>query len=146
MRVSNYHHEAAVHAIFYLQEIEPETYAKATQRMSGIDTAGKAGKKDFFISKLPFMFKNWQEYRDYLLENITEDVDLRKAFKARFKQMDEMYGSEVSLDALSQVQVQSIVTNDMDMVKLDNWERAPQNYNIRRKIQGKSWYDPKAKR
>jgi predicted phosphoadenosine phosphosulfate sulfurtransferase len=146
MRVSNYHHEASVHAIFYLQEIEPETYAKATQRMSGIDTAGKAGKKDYFISTLPYMFKDWKDYRDYLLENITEDVKLREAFKARFKQMDEMYAGEISEKVLAKVQIQSIVTNDMDMVKLNSWESAPQNYNIRRKIQGKSWFEPTKKR
>lgn len=145
MRVSNYHHEAAVHAIFYLQEIEPETYQKATQRLSGIDAAGKAGKKDYFIDNLPFMFKDWQEYRDYLLENITEDPTLRERFRSKFKQMDDLYGEELGLDSVSRVCIQSIITNDWDMVKLNNWERAPQIYNIRRKIQGKSWYDPKNK-
>ena len=135
--------ESALDRIRYLYD---EFEGRVVVSMSGIDTAGKAGKKDFFISSLPYMFKDWQEYRDYLLENITEDPDLRKRFTERFKQMDEMYGPEVGLDVLSQVQVQSIVTNDADMVKLSNWERAPQNYNIRRKIQGKSWFEPKAKR
>jgi predicted phosphoadenosine phosphosulfate sulfurtransferase len=146
MRVSNYHHEAAIHAIFYLQEIEPETYERATQRMSGIDTAGKAGKNDYFVKELPFMFKSWTEYRDYLLENITTNEKFRERFRNRFKKMDEMYLGEVSEEHMCRVQISAILTNDEDMVKLDNWERAPQNYNIRRKIQGKSWFDPKSKK
>jgi predicted phosphoadenosine phosphosulfate sulfurtransferase len=146
MRVSNYHHEAALHAIFYLQEIEPETYEKATQRLSGIDAAGKAGKADYFVKELPFMFKGWTEYRDYLLQNLIQEDKLKNRFAERFSKMDAMYLGEVSEEAMCRVQINSLLAHDEDMVKLDNWERAPQNYNIRRKVQGKSWFDPKSKR
>ena len=146
MRVSNYHHEASVHAIFYLQEIEPETYQKATQRLSGIDTAGKMGKADFFVKDLPFMFRDWTEYRDYLLENLITGDKLKERFATRFKKMDDMYLGEVDEKQMCRVQINAILTHDEDMVKLDNWERAPQNYNIRRKVQGKSWFDPAMKK
>ena len=146
MRVSNYHHEAALQAIFYLQEIEPETYEKATQRLSGIDAAGKAGKADYFVKELPFMFMSWTEYRNYLVDNLIQEDKLRLKFSTRFKKMDDIYLGEVSEEQMCKVQINSILAHDEDMVKLDNWERAPQNYNIRRKVQGKSWFDPKLKR
>lgn len=146
MRVSNYHHEAALQAIFYLQEIEPETYEKATQRLSGIDAAGKAGKADYFVKELPFMFMSWTEYRNYLVDNLIQEDKLKLKFSTRFKKMDDIYLGEVSEEQMCKVQINSILAHDEDMVKLDNWERAPQNYNIRRKVQGKSWFDPKLKR
>ena len=145
MRVSNYHHEAALQAIFYLQEIEPETYEKATQRLSGIDAAGKAGKADYFVKELPFMFMSWTEYRNYLVDNLIQEDKLKLKFSTRFKKMDDIYLGEVSEEQMCKVQINSILAHDEDMVKLDNWERAPQNYNIRRKVQGKSWFDPKLK-
>ena len=146
MRVSNYHHEAALQAIFYLQEIEPETYEKATQRLSGIDAAGKAGKADYFVKELPFMFMSWTEYRNYLVDNLIQEDKLKLKFSTRFKKMDDIYLGEVSEEQMCKVQINSILAHDEDMVKLDNWERAPQNYNMRRKVQGKSWFDPKLKR
>ncbi|HKE70554.1 MAG TPA: phosphoadenosine phosphosulfate reductase family protein, partial [Nocardioidaceae bacterium] len=44
MRVSNLHHEAAVRWLFYVQEFEPDTYARLARRLPGIDMAGKLGK------------------------------------------------------------------------------------------------------
>ena len=35
MRVSNLHHETALQNIFYVQEVEPETYEKLTRRLQG---------------------------------------------------------------------------------------------------------------
>ena len=29
--------------------------------------------EDYFVNDLPYMFKDWTEYRDYLLENLTQD-------------------------------------------------------------------------
>jgi predicted phosphoadenosine phosphosulfate sulfurtransferase len=125
MRVSNYHHETAVHALFMLQEIEPDTYAKATQRISGIDTAGKMGKQDWFVKELPFMFSNWLEYRDYLLENLIVDEKLKKSFKSTFESLEQRYAHEVN-DNMYKTQINSILCNDVDMTKLKNWEARKQ--------------------
>ncbi len=42
MRVSNVHHETSVGSLWYMQEAEPETYARLTARISGVDAATKA--------------------------------------------------------------------------------------------------------
>lgn len=122
MRVSNYFHETAVHSLFILQEIEPDTYQKATQRISGLDTAGKMGKADFFVYELPFMFKDWVEYRDYLLENLFHEEKHKESFRAYFKSLETRYSRSIESGKLYQAQINSILCNDYDMTKLKNWE------------------------
>jgi predicted phosphoadenosine phosphosulfate sulfurtransferase len=138
MRVSNLSHEQAVRSLFYLQEIEPETYAVATRRLGGIDTAGKIGKDDYYITDLPYMFKSWSEYRDYLLEKLITDPGINKKLRDKFKQMDKIYATEVG-DILYKKQITSILTNDVDLIKLANWEMTTIPYNIRLKAKGRKY-------
>lgn len=140
MRVSNVHHETSVHSLFYMQEVEPETYEKLTQRIGGIDSAGKLGKDDYFIRKLPFMFKDWAEYRDYLVEKLIEKEDWRNGFKAAFAAHDELYGDTEFRDQMFKVHINSLLTNDWEHIKLKNWEATPYIYNVRKgKKGGKAW-------
>jgi predicted phosphoadenosine phosphosulfate sulfurtransferase len=136
MRVSNVHHETAVKSLFHLQEIEPETYQRLTQRIAGIDMAGKFGKDDYFVHELPYMFKDWREYRDYLLENLIDNPDWRSTFKKRFK-WQEKFWLESHGEKLFRMHIQSILTNDWEQVKLKNFERNPHNAMIRQIKQGK---------
>jgi predicted phosphoadenosine phosphosulfate sulfurtransferase len=121
MRVSNYHHETAVHSLFLLQEVEPQTYEKATKRISGIDTAGKMGKEDWFVYELPFMFNSWTEYRDYLVEHLIEDPKVKKTFQDYFESVERRYSRSVGED-LYKTQINSILCNDVELTKLKNWE------------------------
>lgn len=128
MRVSNLHHETAVKSLFHFQELDPETYEKATQRMSGLDMAGKFGLDNYFVKKLPFMFASWKEYRDFLLEKLITDPDWIKRFKDKFSAMDEKY-AEMTIkghNTMYKMQIQSILTNDWEMIKIENWERSPE--------------------
>lgn len=130
MRISNVHHETAVESLFHLQEIEPETYERLTQRIGGIDTAGKMGTDDFFVRDLPFMFSDWKEYRDYLLEKLITDEDWQTRFRKKFDQQEEMYADVIG-NRVYKVHVQSILTNDWELVKLDMFDRNPEMHNIR---------------
>jgi len=47
---------------------------------------------------------------------------------------------------MCRVQISSILTSDEDMVKIENWERAPEQYNIRRKIKGQTFFEGKMKK
>lgn len=126
MRVSNYHHETAVHALFYLQEIEPDTYERAVQRIGGLDTAGKMGKADFFVRDLPFMFRDWREYRNYLLAHLIEP-DLQPRFLRKFAAMQAKFDEgfyvrvKTTEEQMYRAQVQSILTNDWEWTKLQAW-------------------------
>ena len=140
MRVSNVHHETSVHSLFYMQEVEPETYEKLTQRIGGIDSAGKLGKDDYFIRKLPFMFRDWAEYRDYLLEKLIEDESWKKGFQSAFAAHDELYGDTEFSKEMYKVHINALLTNDWEHIKLKNWEASPYIYNVRKaKKGGKAW-------
>jgi predicted phosphoadenosine phosphosulfate sulfurtransferase len=124
MRVSNVHHETAVSSLFYLQEVEPEVWERLTKRIAGIDMAGKMGKNDYFVGKLPFMFSDWKEYRDYLLKKLISDEQWRTDFKNKFEAMDRQTGPYLA-EVRYRVQVQSILVNDWEGIKLDNWSSSP---------------------
>jgi predicted phosphoadenosine phosphosulfate sulfurtransferase len=120
MRVSNVHHETAVHSLFYMQEVEPETYERLCARIDGIDMAGKMGKDDYFVSDLPPMFQDWREYRDFLLEKLIDNADWRERFEKRFAYHDRDFSALG--DMLYRVQVQSILTNDWEGEKMRHFE------------------------
>jgi predicted phosphoadenosine phosphosulfate sulfurtransferase len=132
MRVSNVHHETAVKALFVIQEFEPETYARLTQRIGGVDMAGKMGAADFFVHKLPFMFKDWEEYRDYLLEKLVAEEHQDK-FRKHFKRQIRYYEGHLG-DKLFKAQVQSILTNDYHCTKLKNFDNRPDSVGIRKRV------------
>lgn len=121
MRVSNYHHETAVWSLFHLQEIEPETYAKATQRLAGIHTAAHLGAKDFRPQELPFMFDSWLEYRDFLNERLPTPenkarferkfASLRKSFPRAYAEIGER---------LAKAEAHAVISNDWEFVLLDS--------------------------
>jgi predicted phosphoadenosine phosphosulfate sulfurtransferase len=126
MRVSNLHHETAIQVLFYLQDVEAETWNKLVKRMSGINTAGKLNKKDFFITELPFMFKNWAEYRDYLTDKIVVNEEHKTIFKKKWLEFDERFKELATLDQLIKVQINTILSNDFHFVKLKNFTEKPE--------------------
>ena len=128
MRVSNLTHETAIKSNFYAQEIDPNVYERLTQRIGGIDMASKFNE-DYFVNDLPYMFKDWTEYRDYLLENLTQDK-YKKYFKGLFKRNQNTYGRILEqvpelLVKCRKAQIQSILTNDWEGTKMENFRRLP---------------------
>lgn len=128
MRVSNLHHETAIHELYYLQEIEPETWNKLVARLDGIDTTGKLEKSDSFMApkKLPFMFKDWKEYRDYLLENLVESEHTKEKFRKKFEELDERYLGMEKIETLYKTEISAILANDHYFTKITNFERNPE--------------------
>lgn len=142
MRVSNLHHATALRHLYELQELEPETYEKLVKRMSGIDTAGKLGNDGYYVHELPYMFTDLVEYRDYLLEKLIIDPEVKAGFAKRFKSMDSTYTAEfVNTEEMTKVQVQSILANDICHVKMKNWENNPNQILARRRMRGEKVYD-----
>lgn len=127
MRVSNLHHETAVHSLFYLQEIEPDTWNKLVERLGGIHTAGVLGKDDFFYyGDLPYMFNSWKEYRDHLLENLVVHDNLRTTFRQHFRRIESLYErgmlkDHITPDLIYKKCIQAILANDTEFIKLDNF-------------------------
>lgn len=121
MRVSNVHHETAVVHLFYMQEAEPATYAKLTQRISGVDAAGKLGV-DYFVKDLPYMFRDWGEYRDFLLDKLIENKDWRRRFRERFAREEKKWGHHKELATrMRKTHVGALLTNDFEFTKMENF-------------------------
>jgi predicted phosphoadenosine phosphosulfate sulfurtransferase len=121
MRVSNLHHETAVRSLFYLQEIDPALYQRIADRLPGVDAAGKFGE-EFYARKLPFMFRDWCEYRDFLIEKLTSDrpewhAELIKTAKHWDRVLDESPGEK---QKSAGVLVQAVLCNDYTGTKINN--------------------------
>ncbi len=145
MRVSNVHHETAVRALFFLQEIEPDNWNKIVKRLNGINTAGKLENDGFIIKDLPYMFKNWKEYRDYLLENLINGKH-QEVFKKRFEQMDKHIKNTIGAtkndyENMYRVQISMIMTNDYNGTKQNNWRVTPKKTQKGRTINGNRKYE-----
>ena len=132
MRVSNVHHETAVHSLFFMQEVEPETYNRLTARISGIDSAVKFGDADYFVSDLPFMFATWREYRDYLVAHLIQNEDWRRSFQRRFDRFDLVFGDSLGTKMYRQ-QVHAILVNDWEGITLNNFFHGPEQWDVRLK-------------
>lgn len=118
MRVSNVHHETAVKTLYFLQEMEPETWDALTARLSGIRTAGQL-QHDFLRvpEHLPPMFANWYDYRDYLLEHLITDAQIQQKMRAQFHAVDARYTADAAADLL-RMQLAMILCNDYHGTKL----------------------------
>lgn len=126
MRVSNLHHETAVHHLFWLHEVEKDTWEALTKRLNGINQAKHMKKSEMLTVKtLPFMFDSWPEYRDFLTEKLIEVPEQLKAFKKRWAKMDERYANMRLPEDLHRRQVNSLMVNDWEGVKLSGFENSP---------------------
>jgi predicted phosphoadenosine phosphosulfate sulfurtransferase len=143
MRVSNLHHDTAITHLYYLQEIEGETWNRLTLRLSGINAAGHL-KSDMFMPKeLPPMFADWREYRDHLLENLITDPEDQAKFRKNFAQQDSYYEDEKVLRDLGRSQVSQVLVNDHYGIKFRSFSSShamfAKNAGSRRKVSLGKW-------
>lgn len=136
MRVSNVHHETAVYALFHLQEIESDTWNRITERISGVNTAGQLNNDFWGEKELPFMFESWEEYRDYLLDNLITSNEVRTKFRRKFEGMDKIYSKMVNMDILHKTQIQTILLNDYHFTKLGGFESSKASVAYRKWLRG----------
>ena len=122
MRVSNLHHETAVHSLFFLHEIEPDTWNALTKRLDGINQAKHMEKHEMFaVQDLPFMFSSWVEYRDYLTDHLITIPENRDKFHRKWTAMDKVYSQMKKPEDLIKKQIASVLVNDWEFVKLAGW-------------------------
>ena len=126
MRVSNLHHETAVHSLFFLHEIEGDTWDALAKRLSGVNQAKHMQKHEMFaVQKLPWMFGTWKEYRDYLTDHLITMDDHKRRFKKEWARMDEVYDQMLFPEDLFKKQIGSLLVNDWEFVKLAGFINSP---------------------
>lgn len=113
MRVSALIHETAWHSIEMLQEFEKETYNRFVARVPGVHTFNHSFDEGGIVPRsLPFAFKDWKEYRDYLLVHIVKP-EYHELFRKRWKNQDG--------DDWYKVHVKEIILNDIDGTNNSNY-------------------------
>ena len=122
MRVSNVHHETAVQNLYFLQELDGALWSRLTKRLQGVNTAGQLQKDCFTVpKKLPYMFVDWFEYRDYLLDKLITDKELTEKFKTYFRKQDKIFKSPLIALAYNKACIAAIFVNDA-ITKISNFE------------------------
>lgn len=138
MRVSNLHHESAVKSLFYLHELEADTWDAMNQRLNGVNQAKHISKEELLATKkLPFMFDSWREYRDYLTEKLILDEKHRDIFTKKWAEMDKYYAELADPDEMHRSQIKSILVNDIEFAKLSSYINAPHMIVFREWVKGK---------
>lgn len=142
MRVSALIHETAWHSLEMLQEFEPKTYNRFVKRIPGTHTFNHAFDESGVIPRtLPFAFKDWKEYRDYLLEHICPIED-REIYKKRWKGQDgeEWYRVHVKEVILNDT---CGTINDNEKYKVMSKERLGGKYKERNQAQFQAYMKSK---
>lgn len=112
MRVSNYHHVEALGSLKYLQEAEPRTWEAATRRLKGINTFGHlGGASDMIDGKLPYMFKDWDEYLHHLIDNLIHEESDKEEFRKMQRRMLKAL-PDLDPNAINEVMVGAVLRND----------------------------------
>jgi len=130
MRVSSVHHETSLYSLLYMREIEPETWDKMLKRLRGVNSVKHFGWSYFCPDELPFMFNSWREYRDYLLEKMITDEDMRERLRRAIKRDDETYVEEVH-ESMIKRHINSILVKDIDLTRIGTWRAAHLNFRRR---------------
>jgi len=117
MRVSNYHHETALESLQYLQEVEPETWDKATKRLAGLNTQSHIGK-NLLPDSLPYMFSSWHEYLVHLIETLSADDDQKQTWYAMYSKVLVNTPKFWSEDMAKKV-AKAVVNNDLYGTTID---------------------------
>ncbi len=126
MRVSNLHHETAIHSLFFLHEVEADTWEALAGRLDGINQAKHMQKTEMFaVKELPWMFSGWREYRDYLTETLITIEKHKTKFQKKWAKMDAFYSEMLFPEDLYKKQIASILVNDWEFVKLDGFINSP---------------------
>lgn len=138
MRISNVHHETAIQSLLLIQEIEPKTWEKVSERIDGANTIKHIKKNSFQCPKeLPFMFASWEEYAMHLSKNIIQEeknkIDLLKIIEEK----SILYNEGFIRNDYWKTIIKTILSSDWDFTKIKNWEMSQHVYNYRQYKRGK---------
>jgi predicted phosphoadenosine phosphosulfate sulfurtransferase len=133
MRISNLHHETAIQSLLLVQEIEPDTWVRVADRISGANTIKHLKKNAFTCpGELPYMFKSWVDYAHHIIDNIIQDDKNKTAILKRMDKGLKTYVHEPIRSAFCQAVINSVLSSDWDWTKLANFEMRQENYTYRK--------------
>jgi len=122
MRVSALVHETALKSLDYAQEFESDMWNRMADRIEGINTYKHCAEAYKCPDELPSMFKNWREYRDFLLDKLISDQEHYKIMRKRFDNDDKrcaFFPKEIG-DKTHQAHVAVVIKDDYCLTTLKN--------------------------
>jgi predicted phosphoadenosine phosphosulfate sulfurtransferase len=130
MRVSSLVHETALHALDYAQEFEHGMWEKLVGRIDGINTYNQCREAYQCPDALPSAFKNWPEYRNYLLDALVKDPEHKKIMAKAFAASDKKLAfldKEIA-ECVYRVHVNVVLKDDYCLTQLKNNNAIMQGY------------------
>ena len=101
-----------------MQEVEPETWEQATRRLEGISTFGHL-TNDQIPTELPYMFSSWEEYMNYLIDNLVPEEDGRETFRKQFQRMIDAV--EIEREYAASETIKAVLGGDYYGTSLQNF-------------------------
>lgn len=129
MRVSNFHHDQALSSLNSLQEIEPETWEKATRRLQGINTYGHLHESQI-PTEVPYMFTGWPEYMHFLIDNLIPTEEGRETFRKQYASLQRAF-PEYHENYLAKNMMRPIVTGDYWGTNVKNYMVAWRSHEMK---------------
>lgn len=123
MRVSNLNHEQAISSLKIIHEIERDNWDKIQKRIKGSNSVVKqAGNSVYAVKELPPKFKDWFEYRNFLLSKLLPDGNPKKLFIDKIISYDKkyycMFHKELFVKRYCRLWISSILANDYHLTKV----------------------------
>lgn len=106
----------------YLAEVEPDTYARLQLRI-GPEALERMEMRGWFPDTLPPMFRDWTDYRDYLLEHLIESPEWRDKMARRFASTEAKFPDHLH-EQILRMQVGAVLIGDWKGTKAADWEAA----------------------
>lgn len=123
MRVSSLQHAQALTGLKNLQELERENYNKIAKRLEGVSAINQLQSTALNVPKeLPYMFRDWAEYRDYLVEHLVDDPEAKEMYKRHCKKQDQKFTVKSLLDEASKRLITAVLKNDYYLVGVKAFE------------------------
>lgn len=137
MRISNLHHETSIQALLLVQEIEPLTWNKISDRVAGSNTI-KHLKGDAFKcpKELPYMFEDWKEYADYLAENLIDKDIYKEQLKKKISKLEKFMINDLIITDTYKTVIKTILSSDWDFTKMINFTTNPYFQAVKHYVNG----------
>lgn len=129
-RVSSFIHENAIQGLADIKEIAPEFYGAALARVANVNTTVQTySNLSSYVDNLPIYFSDWDEYVDYLADNLIADRKnadrVKKGYASTMKLWRGRFGRhQPGLDyvntTIGRATAHSIVAEDFELSKMGN--------------------------
>lgn len=143
MRVSSFHHEQSMGSLDYLQEVEPQTWERATRRLSGLNAYAHVGEDQFHTrGVLPHMFASWEEYLDHLITKLVPSEENQAKFYKQWEKA-KRHLPFIPSNEIAKSMVGSVIGNDVYGTNMDIWITA--NKHPGKKREWEDWAERQRK-